>query len=742
MHPAYRLLFLISLCTLIGFGPARASDQLAVASVDAAINCGRGICAIGNGTVQLQLTAQVGAPASPARLLLPQTGQAWTLPDVGDGLLTVDGRVRRIGAQSDGFLVTDLRAFGVPDGVQLDMDLSLGQRVALTRHYALYDGSPTFEVWTSVRSADGLTHTLSDLNAFSLTVPGGVLRWVNGLQGDNADVDKETAFSLDEQTLDDGQAITLGSTRRSSEQTIPWIVADGGDQSVFAGLMWSGAWRLTATRRGRDVALTGGLASMNTMIGAGTASEGPHGFFGVVPGGAAHVTAAMQAFIVNGVRSGRPLTPLVTYNTWFAYGTAVDEPAMHDEMTRVAALGTELFVLDAGWYTGGGALGLFDFSSGLGTWEPDPARFPNGLKPLTDYAHQLGMKFGVWVEPEQVDLNTVGWPGSDESWLATEHGSYGSQQAGQLCLASARARRWVFDRLTALIDSVQPDYLKWDNNMWLNCDREGHGHGTTDGNFAHVQGLYDLLGALRARYPDLMIENVSGGGNRLDVGMLRYTDAAWMDDRTAPSVRVRHNVEGLSSLFPPAYLLSFAVSHFSEPLESAPDLALYLRSRMQGVMGLCFLSAGLSDTDAAHIAREIAIYKTFRDALSNASASLLTPQAVAQDGPAWDVLQAQDMSSGAVVLSAFQIDHGTTKTNVKPRDLDPALTYDVRSVDQGPLGSATGASLMRDGIDILGSPLSAAHVLILTVSGAAAPNGRTKIRGGMNAISTRPMSPR
>jgi hypothetical protein len=106
------------------------------------------------------------------------------------------------------------------------------------------------------------------------------------------------------------------------------------------------------------------------------------------------------------------------------------------------------------------------------------------------------------------------------------------------------------------------------------------------------------------------------------------------------------------------------------------------------------------------------------------------------------VLQALDMSSGAVVLSAFQIDRGTRKITVKPRDLDPALTYNVRSVDHGPLGSATGASLMRDGIDILGSPLSAAHVLILTVPGAVAPNGRTKVRGGMDAISTRPMPPR
>src|SRR5437763_8841619 len=86
------------------------------------------------------------------------------------------------------------------------------------------------------------------------------------------------------------------------------------------------------------------------------------------------------------------------------------------------------------------------------------------------------------------------------------------------------------------------------NNMFVNCDRQGHGHGATDGNFAHVTGLYDLLTTLRQRYPDLLFENVSGGGNRLDVGMLRYTDAAWMDDRTAPSAHVRHNLEGLTAV--------------------------------------------------------------------------------------------------------------------------------------------------------------------------------------------------
>src|SRR5206468_10791255 len=133
--------------------------------------------------------------------------------------------------------------------------------------------------------------------------------------------------------------------------------------------------------------------------------------------------------------------------------------------------------------------------------------------------------------------------------------------------------------------------------------------------------------------------NVSGGGNRLDFGMLRYTDVAWMDDRTAPSVHVRHNLEGLSTAFPPAYLLSFVTNHDGEPVHDAPDLSLYFRSRMGGALGLCFLTAELSEADAAQIAREVDIYKNVRATLSVAAGALLSPQAAATDGPRRDVLQ-------------------------------------------------------------------------------------------------------
>jgi alpha-galactosidase len=175
----------------------------------------------------------------------------------------------------------------------------------------------------------------------------------------------------------------------------------------------------------------------------------------------------------------------------------------------------ELFVMDAGWYVGAGDSDQFDFDSGLGTWAEDADRFPSGLASLADYAHGVGLKFGLWVEPERVALAWVDKPGlARESWLATRDGEHGSPLTAQICLVRPEARQWVLDQLVALIERVHPDYLKWDNNFWINCNRAGHGHGPSDGNMAHVQALYGVLDELRRRYPDLLIENVSGGGAR------------------------------------------------------------------------------------------------------------------------------------------------------------------------------------------------------------------------------------
>jgi alpha-galactosidase len=705
--------FLFLTLTLIGAGPAGAATVATSGDAIVAHDQGAGTWSVSAAGTTLTLAIDPSRDFSVTRLVTA-SGKQWIGAAAPDSLVTFGQETLPFGSRSAGFVYQGVTVGpSVTNGLQLNavFDLSsAGLRV--TRHYAVVSGSPTFEAWTTYEPITG-TPSLSNLSGLQLTMPAGSLHSLTGLQGDNADVEQDSAFTLQQQTLAAGQHFTIGAAGRSSEQTVPWIAIDGPKDEFYAALMWSGAWTLTASRIGSNISLAIGLAPMTTTLRAPI--DGPHVVFGVATGGLAQATAALRSYVLDGIRGGRPLAPQVTYNTWFAYGTEIDEPSMMAEMDQAAALGTELFVIDAGWYEGAGAAGPFDFDAGLGTWTPDPTRFPNGLAPLRDHAHGLGLKFGLWVEPERVNLSVVGAPGIDEQWLATSGGAYGSDHAGLICLANAAARQWILDWLTPLIDEVQPDYLKWDNNMWLNCDRGGHEHGATDGNFAQVNGLYDILSTLRTQYPDLLIENVSGGGNRLDLGMLRYTDAAWMDDRTAPSVHVRHNIEGLSAVFPPAYLLSFVTDHDTEPLHDSPDLSLYFRSRMAAALGLCFKSSDLSEGDTASIAHEIDIYKSVRDTLSQAAGSLLTAQAQAQDGPPWDVLQESSEGGDAVLVHAFQTDDGVDTFTVKPTGLAPATTYEVVSVDTGVLGTATGADLMANGIAVLQSPNTAAHLLIVSV---------------------------
>jgi alpha-galactosidase len=648
--------------------------------------------------------------------LMSASRQNWTVGTQADTIVTVKESSIPFGSRTDGFQYENVATSN--DGHVLRLDATFMLRPAnlrVTRHIAVAAGSPSFEVWTTFQSAGGGTCNISDLNALHFTIPAGTLHWLSGRQGDAGDDTRDSAFMRRQQDLSVGETLAIGAQARSSEQAVPWIAVDGPEDVFYASLMWSGSWSLTAEHQNAGLTLSWGLGSMTTAVGA-TPVDGPHAVFGVARGALPEASAGLRAYVTEGIRAGRPLMPLVTYNTWYTYGTTVDETTARFEIERAAQLGAEVFVVDAGWYLGADTNNMWNFDDGLGLWTADPARFPSGLRELADYARSLGLRFGLWIEPERVNLSQVADGGIDEEWLASAGGSYGSDHSALVCLAGEAGRQWVMDHLTALIDAVQPDYLKWDNNLWTNCDRPGHGHDSSDGSFAHVSALYRMLGALRERYPNLLIENSSGGGNRIDLGMLRYTDAAWMDDRTVPSAHVRHNIQGLSAVFPPAYLLSFVMDDASERLHGGPDLSLYFRSRMGGVLGLCFRGDMLSAADIEEFTREIAIYKDVRATLSVAAAALLTPQASLTASPEWDVFQASAPGNDSLVVYAYQDDIGSEKTNIKPMGLNLDASYEVTSVDVGLLGTASGADIMANGIDVIRSPGTAAHILKLNVT--------------------------
>lgn len=258
------------------------------------------------------------------------------------------------------------------------------------------------------------------IGIWQLTVAGTRVNWVTGLR---PQVAVESPFTRKQAPLAAG--LTIGATGRATSTYLPVVWIDGPGGHLFAGLIWSGAWTIAVTPpdgQGRST-LRGSLGSIATSMGPGVSIETPHRYFGVAGPGEGDATRAIGSFMMTGVRHGRPFSPLVTYNTWYAYGVRIDEATLLAQMDRAAALGVELSVVDAGWYAGGTSVS--DFTTGLGRWTADPARFPHGLRALGDHAHALGMKFGIWMEPERIHTSTINLPGLvRESRLAASGGRY------------------------------------------------------------------------------------------------------------------------------------------------------------------------------------------------------------------------------------------------------------------------------------------------------------------------------
>ena len=705
---------------LLAAATSRAADRAPIVAAlgDAFVahQSGSDVWSIGSANLELVIGFDASRTLALQRLFNPANGRALDITPAPAFSITAAGE--RITLTSSGAVaLVSGTAEATEHGVTLTFTFEhRAQRLLFTHVFACYPGSPTIETWTRIASSGGDGTALTELVAWALTMPLGNVQWLGGLRGDSANSDGglEEAFVFAEHDFEPGERLDLGSDSRSSEGFVPFFLVDDGRDQLFGGLMWSGAWRATLERADDRLRVTVSFPGVGTTVTVARPFDLPHTFFGVAAKATTDATLALRRFVLQGIRHGRPFQPLVTYNTWFAYGTRVNENAMVDEIRRAASLGVELFVMDAGWYLGAGEASDFDFDAGLGSWAADPDRFPSGLASLADYAHGVGLKFGLWVEPERVSLATVGREGlAQEPFLATRGNDYGSALNAQICLAGAAGRKWVMDQLVALIDRVRPDYLKWDNNFWINCDRAGHGHGSADGNMAHVQALYGILDELRRRYPDLLIENVSGGGARLDFGMMAFTDTAWMDDRTAPASHVRHNLEGLTFAFPPAYLLSFLIDGDGEPIAGAEDLPLLTRSRGAGIFGLTYRTDALDDDTASLLKQQIAEYKSYRDIITHANATLLSAQAPV-DSASWEVLQEVADDARSALVFGFKGNGQDGRLVVRPRGLLPDATYDVRSLDVGALGPLRGDALMADGIELIHSGGSRAHVLVLT----------------------------
>ncbi len=315
-------------------------------------------------------------------------------------------------------------------------------------------------------------------------------------------------------------------------------------------------------------------------------------------------SARFHAFLRGISRSARRDRP-VTLNVWEAVYFDQDSATLTDLAETGAALGVERFVLDDGWFRG-----RADDRAGLGDWQPDPVAWPDGLRPLADQVRDLGMEFGLWVEPEMIN---------EDSDLARAHPDWilraGKELPAQyrfqqvLDLTQPEAFAYILDSLDGLIRDIGVSYLKWDHNR----DLVSAGHPATGAPAVHEQtlALYRLLDELRARHPELEIESCASGGGRVDLGILERSDRIHPSDSHDPIDRF-DILRNTGLLVPPEMMGSHVASRVSSVTGRTSDLHFRCAVALLGHFGIEWDIRELSDGEHAELATWIARFRRLR----------------------------------------------------------------------------------------------------------------------------------
>jgi len=226
----------------------------------------------------------------------------------------------------------------------------------------------------------------------------------------------------------------------------------------------------------------------------------------------------------NFVGKSRP----VLFNNWEGTGMKIDEKSLLDMAVIAKKVGVEQFVVDDGWF-----INRITDNGGLGDWTIDKNKFPDGLLPFVNKVRDLGLKFGIWIEPEMICINTD---------LFKVHPEYASiipsrdplERRHQLMIdmSNKEVVDYLFNSLSKVFDEIKPDYIKWDFNRY-HTDMYSLANFKA-GEFLHrwMMGSYDLFDRLTKRYPNTLFEGCASGGGRFDLGILYYTPQTWGSDDT------------------------------------------------------------------------------------------------------------------------------------------------------------------------------------------------------------------
>ncbi len=520
-------------------------------------------------------------------------------------------------------------------------------------------------------------------------------------------------------------------------EIIPYFLVErpeGARSGWYVGIEFSGRTHLTLVRKSNslrgEVGLNPNPGPFRTRLRPGESFETPPIFLGATTGGPDQTANVLRRWVrevlTNPTTWQDPHYPLTVNNSWGG-GMNVNEQIAQRMIRDAAALGFEMFHLDAGWFRG------------VGDWQPDPTKFPHGLQAVADEAHANGLKFGLWVDWTQAGTDTaVGalnvHDPEVQRWLTSQLPANWKPEEFKghpIDLGEPGARTWALRETQRIVADNKLDMLEHDGYLVAKgCASPDHLHAppdplnestyrdagflfvqssnSTDVSYRAVRAYYEIQTSLRQKNRGLLLEICNDGGRMVDFGSAAHGDYFSITDTYDPLSNRRAFYD--TSFVLPAAMLETYVERW--PTSRIENFRYMLRSGMMGWLSIMIDTTSWDKEQHAAAKEEIQLYKAeIRPLIREGDLYHISER---PDGEHWDGFEYFDPHAGRGAVFAF---HGSNASEISHtfilRGLDPAASYQVRFRDHSaPDQVMAGSELIKNGL-LLHLPLPNSSEIVL-----------------------------
>lgn len=551
----------------------------------------------------------------------------------------------------------------------------------VTLNYQTYFNDNVTEQWSVIRHHEKKDVILNKYASANLYLQAGSY-WLKNFHGDWAQEmrPEEERLTYGIKTLDS----KLGSRAHLFQPPVFMVslnkpATEDEGEVLYGNLEWSGNYRMDLELDpSNNLRLIAGINnySADYTLKAGVEFATPKFVYTLTNKGKGEASRNLQNWarkykIVDG--NGPRLTLL---NNWESTYFDFDENKLASILKDTKTLGVDMFLLDDGWF--GNKYPRNGDHQGLGDWEVNKAKLPDGIAFLTKTAREEGVKFGIWVEPEMVNPKSELYE-KHPDWVVKQpqRPEYYMRNQLVLDLSNPKVQEYVFSIVDNLmVKNPELAYIKWDCNSVIynaySAYEKNQGNFYTD----YVFGLYHVLDRLHNKYPKLPMMLCSGGGGRVDYGALQYFTEYWPSDNTEPVERVF--IQWENSYFYPALTSSNHVTDWGkQPLKFRTDVA------MMGKLGFDIVVSKLKPEELAFCQNAIKTYKQFSEPIWHGEQYRLQSP---WDNDVASVMYV-DQAKGSAIMFNYLVNTryaAGSHLPIRLKGLDPDKSYAISEVNLFP----------------------------------------------------------